>query len=168
MMKGKTSSFLSLAIMLAVGVFFLLHPGDTLISAARIVGIALIVIGALGMVNQLLRKDEKIMAAVIVYAVEIIAGIIILSSPAFVISLYPIIIGIIVVIYGASDVLSAIQMKRLGMESWKPSIVLAAISVILGVLILLNPFSTVSTLVRIIGIVLIYKAITGMFIRIKL
>lgn len=167
-MKGKTSSFLSLAIMLAVGVFFLLHPGDTLITAARIIGIALIVIGAIGVLNQLLRKEDKIVPAIIVYGVEVIAGIIILSSPAFVISLYPIIIGIIVVLYGVSDVLSSIQMKRLGIAAWKPSIILAAISVILGIVILCNPFGTVSALVRIIGVVLIYKAITGMFIRIKL
>ena len=168
MMRGKTSSFVSLAIMLAVGVFFLLHPGDTLITAARIVGIALVVIGAIGVLNQLLRKEDKIIPAIVVYAVEVVAGIVILSSPAFVISLYPIIIGIIVALYGLSDVLSAIQMKRLGMSVWKPSIVMAIISVILGILILCNPFGTVSTLVRIIGLVLIYKAITGMFIRIKL
>lgn len=167
-MKGKTSSFLSLAIMLAVGVFFLLHPGDTLITAARIVGIALIVIGAIGVLNQLLRKEDRIIPAIIVYAVEVVAGLVILSSPAFVISLYPIIIGIIIALYGLSDVLSAVQMKRLGMAAWKPSIVMAIISVILGVLILCNPFGTVSTLVRIIGVVLIYKAITGVFIRIKL
>ena len=59
-------------------------------------------------------------------------------------------------------------MKRLGMAARKPIIVMAIMSVILGVLILCNPFGTVSTLVRIIGVVLIYKAITGMFIRIKL
>jgi len=126
------------------------------------------VIGAIGVLNQLLRKEDKIIPAIIVYGIEVIAGIIILSSPAFVISLYPIIIGIIVVLYGLSDVLSAIQMKRLGITAWKPSIILAAISVILGIVILCNPFGTVSALVRIIGIVLIYKAITGMFILVKL
>ena len=48
-MKGKTSSFLSLAIMLGVGVFFLLHPGDTLIAATRIIGIVLIYKAVTGM-----------------------------------------------------------------------------------------------------------------------
>lgn len=167
-MRGKTSSFVSLAIMLAVGVFFLLHPGDTLITAARIVGIALVVIGAIGVLNQLLRKEDKIIPAIVVYAVEVVAGIVILSSPAFVISLYPIIIGIVIALYGLSDVLSAIQMKRLGMSVWKQSIVMAIISVVLGIVILCNPFGTVSTLVRIIGVVLIYKAVTGLYIRIKL
>ena len=167
-MKSKTGSFLSLAIMLVVGVIFLAHPGDTLITAARIIGVALIVIGAIGIASQVLRKDNKSLVAIVVYAVEVVAGIIIMSSPAFVISLFPIIIGLIVVIYGVSDILASLQMKKRGMDSWKIGIIFAVISVILGILILCHPFGIAANIVRVIGIVLVYKAITGMFIRFKL
>lgn len=167
-MKGKSGSFLSLAIMLGVGVFFVLHPGDTAVAAARIIGAALVVLGAIGLINQILKKQDKSVIAIIVYAVEAVFGVIVLASPGFVISLYNVIFGLIVAAYGLSDLLSAMRMKKLGLGSWTAALVLAIISVVLGIVIICNPFGTVSLLVRVTGIVLIYKAVSGMFIRLKM
>lgn len=156
-----------MAIMLVVGIIFLVYPGGTLITATRILGIALLLMGAVGIVLPLLRKEDMSTPDVIVSAVEAIAGIIVLASPHFVISLYPVIVGIIIALYGLSDVMTALHMKQVDIGSWKTALILAVITVVLGVVVLVNPFKTMSVLVRIVGIVLIYKGITGLFIQLK-
>lgn len=156
-----------MAIMLVVGIIFLIYPGGTLITATRILGIALLLMGAVGIVLPLLRKEDMSTPDVIVSAVEAIAGIIVLASPSFVISLYPVIVGIIIALYGLSDVMTALHMKQVDIGSWKTALILAVITVVLGVVVLVNPFKTMSVLVRIVGIVLIYKGITGLFIQLK-
>ena len=163
--KKQTSSFLMLGIMLLVGIFLLARPGASLVTAAKIIGGALVVIGAIGLINQLLHPEDRALPRVLVYAVEVVAGLVIFSAPGFVISLFPILVGIVVMVYGLSDVQTALRLKKEGHPTWARGMVLAVISVVLGLILLMNPFGTVSTLVRIIGIVLIYKAVTGFLLQ---
>ena len=162
---NKKSSFLMLGIMLLVGIYLLIRPGETLFTAAKIMGAALVVIGAIGLVNQLLLREKMLLPVILVYAVEIVAGIILFSSPDFVISLLPIILGIVVVIYGLSDVQTALRLKKAGHPAWKRALVFSLITVVLGIILLLYPFETVAALVRVLGVILIYKAIVGILLR---
>ena len=167
MKKTKINMIVSMLIMIAVGIFLLIRPGDTLTTAVRIFGIALLVLGAVGVVSQLLQKDDRSVISLIISAVEAVVGIIIIASPAFVVSLFPIVVGVIVALYGLSDLITALNMKKADIGSWKLALILAVITIILGVILFANPFKTMSTLVRIIGVVLVYKGVTGLFIRLK-
>ena len=166
MRKSKINTIVSMLVMIAVGAFLLIRPGDTLTTAVRIFGIALLVIGAVGIASQLLKKDERNVIGLIISAAEAIAGVII-ASPAFVVSLFPIVVGVIVALYGLSDLITALNMKKEDIGAWKLALILSTITIILGVILFMNPFQTMTTLVRIIGVVLVYKGITGLFIWLK-
>ena len=112
MKKTKINMIVSMLIMIAVGIFLLIRPGDTLTTAVRIFGIALLVLGAVGVVSQLLQKDDRSVISLIISAVEAVVGIIIIASPAFVVSLFPIVVGVIVALYGLSDLITALNMKK--------------------------------------------------------
>ncbi|HAM68766.1 MAG TPA: hypothetical protein DCP68_04040, partial [Ruminococcus sp.] len=43
-------------------------------------------------------------------------------------------------------------------------LVMPVVTIILGAVLLFNPFSAAATLVRVIGCILIYNAVTGIFI----
>ena len=166
MKKSKINTIVSMFVMIAVGAFLLIRPGDTLTTAVRIFGIALLVIGAVGVASQLLKKDDRSVIGLIISAAEAIAGVII-ASPAFVVSLFPIVVGVIVALYGLSDLITALNMKKEDIGAWKLALILSTITIILGVILFMNPFQTMTTLVRIIGVVLVYKGITGLFIWLK-
>lgn len=167
MKRSKMNAIVSMIIMIAVGVFLLIRPGDTLTTAVRIIGIALLVLGAVGIASQLVKKDDRSVISLIISAVEAVIGIIIIASPAFVVSLFPIIVGVIIALYGLSDLLAALNMKKADNGGWKLALILSVITIILGIVLFANPFKTMSTLVRIIGVVLVYKGVTGLIIRLK-
>lgn len=166
MKKSKLGSIVSTLVLIVLGVILLVHPGDTLNLAVRLVGVALILVGAVGVVTQLVKKEDKSVFSIIVGLIEIVVGIIVLAAPTFVVSLFPIIVGIVVALYGISDLVAAVQLKKAGASNtW--ALILAAITVLLGIILIFNPFKTLTTLIRVIGIVLIYKSVTGLIIRLK-
>ena len=52
-------------------------------------------------------------------------------------------------------------MQRFRVRGWKPAAILSAVSIVLGVLVFANPFSTITVLARIAGIILMYNGISG-------
>lgn len=167
MQKFKNGSYLTMLIMLAVGVLFLIYPGGTLKIAVRILGAGLLLLGAVGIALPLIRKEELVVSAAVAAVVELIVGVVVLASPGFVISLFPAIMGILIALYGLADLIDALNRKRAGAGNWKAAIVLAAVAIVLGVVVLVNPFKTMSVLVRIAGVILIYEAASEFIIRLK-
>lgn len=169
MKKSKLGVILTALVMAVIGTVLVLFPGQALITILRIVGVGLILIGGIGVVGYFVQKDpeKKSIWKMLVSAAEAVIGVVILANPALVISIYPVIMGIVIILDGLSNVLSAISMKQHGISAWKYSIVLSLITIALGVIILCNPFSTVSALISIIGVVLIYDAISNILIALK-
>lgn len=166
MKRSKNDSLLTAIITVAAGLILLLHPGDTLNAAARLIGGALLLIGCVTVVLQLLKKESKSTGAIILAAVEIVLGVVIMSAPGFIVSLFPVIVGILIAASGVSDLLEVNRIRKLG-GRWTAALILSVITLILGLVILLNPFKTMAALVRVIGFVLIYQGVTGFFIRKK-
>ena len=72
-----------------------------------------------------------------------------------VISLIPFILGVLVLCSGCSKLQDAIDLKRLGYGSWLGLLIVAAINIILGVVLIYNPFKAAILLFRVLGVVLI-------------
>ena len=169
MKRSKLSTILTALVLAVIGTVLVLFPGKALITILRVVGVGLILIGGIGVISYFVQKapEKKSLWKMLVSAVEAIVGIVILANPALVISIYPVIMGIVIIIDGLSNVLTSISMKRHSISAWKYSLVLALISILLGTIILCNPFSTASALISIIGVVLIYDAISNIIIMLK-
>ena len=94
----------------------------------------------------------------------LISGIICLALGAFlilrsdiVVSILPIVFGLFVIFDSISRVQNALDLRRCGYSSWKSFLLLPVLSVVLGVIMILNPFGTMETLVMAIGIILIVE-----------
>ena len=66
--------------------------------------------------------------------------------------------GLFVIFDSISRVQNALDLRRCGYSSWKSFLLLPVLSVVLGVIMILNPFGTMETLVMAIGIILIVEA----------
>ena len=91
------------------------------------------------------------MGAVVLYKVEIV------------ISLIPFILGVLVLCSGCSKLQDAIDLKRLGYGSWLGLLIVAAINIILGVVLIYNPFKAAILLFRVLGEVLILSGVGDCF-----
>ena len=165
-MKNATS--VSLTVMLLAGILFLIFPGGSLHVAVRILGIGLILAGVISAGNEIAKKVDKSDNKLIGFLVEILAGIVLLAAPNFVLNAFPFIAGLIILVMGIVDVVRAVQVLLETVDGWKMHVALAALTVIVGIIIMINPFGSLKLAVRVIGVILIYHAVTGILVSRKL
>ena len=167
MKTSKLSSMLTALVMVVIGIIFLVHPGNVLISILRILGIGLMLTGLIGAIGYFRHRSEKNLHDLLIAVIEIVAAGVILAHKGFAISIYPVIVGIMLILDGVRNLLDAFAMKKDRNNSWKIPLALAAVTLVLGLVILLNPFTTAEVLTAITGIALIYEGIANLIITFK-
>ena len=88
-----------------------------------------------------------------------VIGILIYLLKGFLLSLVPTIIGIILLVSGLIKLQTAIDFKRLSVYRWQFQMIISIVSVIMGGIILINPFGTALVLTRIIGAAILIEAV---------
>ena len=94
----------------------------------------------------------------------LISGLVCLALGAFliirsdiVVRILPIVFGLFVIFDSLGRIQNALELRRCNYESWKGFLALALLSVVLGVVMIMNPFGTMETLVMAIGVILIVE-----------
>ena len=153
--KLKWNLVLMSALYLGLGVFLLMKPLNIVCYALGAVVLACAAV-------QLIRYFV-VERGVFQSQLTLISGIICLALGAFlilrsdiVVSILPIVFGLFV-IFDSIRVQNALDLRRCGYSSWKSFLLLPVLSVVLGVVMILNPFGTMETLVMAIGIILIVE-----------
>ena len=94
--------------------------------------------------------------------ISIMAGILIISLKALLFSLIPVLLGIVVLVGGVIKLQSTLDMKRMHIRRWYLELACTIISIVLGILILFNPFSTAMLLMRVIGVALLLEGVVDL------
>ena len=76
----------------------------------------------------------------------------------------PMILGIYIVIDGGVNVRRSFEMKELEFSRWWAAMVVAALMILLGLVMFLNPFAAAQVTVMFIGVVLIYQGVSDFII----
>ena len=72
-------------------------------------------------------------------------------------------LGILLLVFGCSKVADSLAVRRAGFTGWWIPLLLGAITIVLGALVLLNPFSAAATLMIAVGIGLIVEGVLDIF-----
>ena len=80
-----------------------------------------------------------------------VGGLLFIIFKGLLVSLLPILFGLVVLVGGVIKIQTALGFKRMNATRWQLELICAVISVVLGVLILANPFSTALLMMRVIG-----------------
>ena len=163
MRTKKTASATVSLIILLLGIVLVIKPGGTLNVICRIVGFAFLLAAAVLAVFGFGSREEKKQRAFYFSGAVLAAliGIILIANPKFVISLLPIAVGLFVIVNGAINFMQALSIRKSG-KRWGVHMVLAVLTILLGVVIFTNPFSTMELLVRIMCVILIYDGISNL------
>lgn len=149
-----------------IGLILLLFPTVTLNFISYCLGAVALVMGVIRTVRYF-RQDHTypflFQSDLVVGLITIGLGIFMMTQPKTVISLIPHIFGILVAGCGVGNILRAMDAKKAGLSQWGFLLGLAIISVVLGVLIMFNPFGALELVVTIIGGGLIYEGATDLF-----
>lgn len=153
-------------LMIVIGLLLALWPGHVMTTALTILGIALLIGGALLIYSWYNGRNND--ASVITLAegiVFVVAGLVVLIAPRFLISIVPFAIGALITLNGIFNLAQALDQRKSNYHRWKASLVMAVLTIVLGLLIVLNPFSTMEMLVVAIGVIIIYNGVSNLLIE---
>lgn len=160
--RAKNGILISGVFLIIVGLVLLFFPEETTRMIAYIAAVLLLVMGVSQIIGYLRsdpgmgRHNSSLVAGIFL----VIAGLIVYFRAEAVISIIPIILGIIIAISGVAKLQQAVDLARMKVSRWSTVLAVSLLNIILGVVIFFNPFSTVMTLLRFVGIGLVYSGVS--------
>lgn len=145
------------ALTLILGILLIMIPGVAAGALVSVLGWILLVFGILYLVMAF-RAGQFTVELLATGLLALASGLVLLIRPGLLVSLCGIVLGLFLVIHGFQGLRQARQSKAMGYD-WKPTMVVAAIKLVMGGLVVLNPFSTAALLLRIAGIFLVLDAL---------
>lgn len=157
----KWDALLTGILYIILGIMSLALPETMERILGYMIGVVLIVAGAVSMISYLLRDAHQnyYHNDFLHGLIGIAAGILILVKMEVVIELISFLLGVMVLVSGCSKLQDVIDMKRLNCGNWIVMLVLAAVNVAFGILLICNPFSWTILLFRLLGVGLIFSGV---------
>ncbi len=159
----KINITLSALLSVVIGILLIVYPETVVTVIARVIAIVLAVSGLALFVPQLLEPVKNYLA-IIVSLLVILIGVWMFFRPEMMASLIPIAIGVLLVVHGVQDITLGFEAKQNRADNWWSILLMAALNLILGILCICNAFGLVKVTMILIGIMLVYDGLTGIFI----
>lgn len=161
----RRSSIAAAAVTIILGLVLICWPDRSISFLCMLLGASIFVTGIIYFLGWLSRRREGIPAFFVLPGVILCAlGIWLLTSPASVIILIQYIFGAILIFHGAIDLQGAFALIRHGSERWWLDLVLALLTIVLGAIVLFNPFTTFAALIVLIGIAFIFDGVSDLYL----
>lgn len=165
--KIKNAYVSTSLISFVLGLFLVLKPATSGHIISYILGACFIFYGIVHIVTYIIAKNENF------YQYDLAKGIITVSigiffilRPSFIISILPTLLGFAILVNGIFGIQSSINMLRATSKGWLAVFIPAIITIILGMLIVINPFEWAKMLLVIIGGCLIWNGVSNFWTHI--
>ena len=158
----RVNFVLTAILTLILGILLITSPGTAMRTVFLLVGWTLVISGAASLLTALLSKGQPVgQGDLVLGLVQVATGLVVLMRPGFLMSLAGIVVGFVLLIHGIHDIQHARESKALGYD-WKLSMGVGIAAVVMGVIVMVNPFSTMETLLRIAGIFLLVDGVADL------
>ena len=155
----ELNDFLAAIIGIAAGLLLLVFPQEAINVITYGIGIVSLVYGVVRIVDYFKNRDISPF-----FAGELILGVVLVGiglfsflNPGGIFAILPVIFGILVLVEGISKLQRALMLRRYGYPRWVAALVLAIAIMVLGVVLVLNPFGALVMTVRVLGAVILQK-----------
>ncbi|MDE5931376.1 MAG: DUF308 domain-containing protein [Lachnospiraceae bacterium] len=164
--KIKANVMVSALICIALGIVLVVWPELSRRVVCMAIGVVLVINGISRLMNFVFGRDGSVfsqMNLVMGIIITVIGGWI-LFQPGTIIAMIPILVGIIIAIHGINNLQQTVSLCQSRYDKWWVALLLALITIGFGVLLIFNPFAAVDTLIRFIGVFLIYDGASDIWI----
>ena len=157
MKKFFRSSILTSLTLIILGILLAIFSEETIIAISYFIGGVLVLIGVVGIIDYIrkIKTNYKSELDLIYGIVTIILGVLIITNPESIATIINYILGVIIIINSASKFNYSLQLRNSSTSIWKGTMIVSILTAICGVLLIFNPFKGASTIVTIIGIIII-------------
>lgn len=157
--KTTSKNMITSIIILIFGIFIFLKPDTTIKSISFLLGIILLMTGLNSIVSAFNNKTNPNQLNIAIGVIVIVMALVLFLNPTVIASIIPLLIGIYM-IFSAALKLQYLYVLKTLTKNWDISVVITTIIVlILGVLLIFNPFKGVIAITKLIGIFLFVFAI---------
>ena len=157
--KMFISSILSSAVLLVIGLLLFIRPEGTLSLISYTIGGILVIIGTNSLINYY-RGKEYVSKFELVYGVlGVLGGFVLILNPKAIVSLIPFILGVWIVISSLSKLKYSMNVTSKKNKAGIISLAITILTLILGIILIFNPFSGAVFITKMIGLFLFVYAI---------
>ncbi len=144
-------------IFIALGIFLVINPELSTRVSGVLIGIGLIVAGLYAIIKYVLNMDAAfIFTFELIFGIlSTIGGILVMANPLAIANFITIIIGLWFIVSAVIKGSIALQFKNYNEETWILNLVISLLTIVLGILLITNPFSAYIVLSTYVGIMII-------------
>ena len=140
------------AMCIICGLVLLFNPGAMAAGICRIIGIVALITGIVEFLNE--RNGAYRRSASARTILCIVAGAVLLLMPGLVLRSITLAAGLIIAAYAVTQILTALDARKLGRANWPLALIIPVALLILGIIMINSGISVANLAIRIIGIVL--------------
>lgn len=150
------------------GLLLIVYPESSRDLIAYVLGIALVVYGIVSLttyfvinVKESLRRNEFSIGIM-----AILAGLIVIFKQNILLDIIPVLLGLVIIADGIDKLQTAVVAKRIGSSQYATYVVLAAVSIVLGLVVMfvLTGAELQKILFVVIGVSLVYCGVSDIFV----
>ena len=158
-------SYVVLSVMfLLLGIYLVVNPETSLIMICRILGAAMAVFGVMKIVLYFIREVEGVAIrfdfAIGLFCV-VLGALMLWRAPALT-DILSVMIGLLVLVDSVFKLQVAVDSRRMGAHSWWVTLVCTVVCLVLGVLLVFNPFDGKQVLTIMMGVSLIVDGVQNL------
>ena len=155
------SSYITSGLLVLLGLLLIVKSEDTIVVISYLIGGTLITLGIVAFIKFFKNNEKNIPDNfdVIYGIITIVFGIFIIVNPKLVASIIPFVLGAWILFKSAFKVAFGFELKGKNSPIWKPTLITSLISALVGIVIIFNPFKTLSFVFILIGIALVIYGI---------
>ncbi len=164
--KAKNALIGISVVYLVIGIIMVIMPVFVSNFICYVIGALLIVGGGSGIFTYIRAGVDGFLAKItlLIAVLFTVLGIYILINPEGFVSIIPIVVGIMLVIESFDKISTTLSARKNGYQDWLKMLIPSVIIFILGLILILNPFESVTVFIRVIGIFLIIDAISNVYL----
>lgn len=151
--KAKENLIISSVILCITGLIFMIFSETMVNLIGWILGGVFCVIGVVKLIGYI--RTQLQISELIISIISIAAGVLLFLHPGWVMSLLSVIIGIYVLLEGALKIKISIDAKKQEAASWWVLLVVALVSIGIGILLVFNPFGISKAFMFVVGLALL-------------
>lgn len=162
--EKRMESLVSLLILIA-GVILIIWPEKSLNFIAEAISVLCICVGVLILLSYLINRETRGISQwkLVVGILFVLVGMFVLPKLGIVLAVIPVILGLWIVCSGVTKLIHGFNYRKTGYPLWWLPVAISVVGIILGGIIVINPFGTIKLAIRVVGVVLVFDNIGNVF-----
>ena len=162
--EQRRSSMVAAVVTILMGLLLIFVPNRSIQLLCALLGGALMLTGVIYIFGWLSKHRQTgfpvwfLLPGVILVAL----GLWLCTNPASVVLLIQYIFAAILIFHGIIDLQGAVSLMRQGWDRWWMDLLLAVLTLLLGILIIINPFGANELLMTVIGVSLVFDGVSDL------